>query len=107
VQEVLVDGRELGAELLVQELNDPVVSAHPLSLDRRHLGSCGSTRALRVTFAEHGPNTVPAYPAAGAGTRCLGYGRDRGRPVVHRHADIVTCHSTANAGEHGQIVPLV
>src|ERR1700743_3962164 len=32
VQEVLVDGREFRAELLVQELDDPVIAAHSYSL---------------------------------------------------------------------------
>jgi hypothetical protein len=34
VQEVLIDGRELGRQLLVQEFDYPIVSAHLLSLAR-------------------------------------------------------------------------
>jgi hypothetical protein len=102
VEKVLVDGGKFGRKLFVQEFEDPVVSTHPLSLDRRHLGRRGNTRALRVALAEHGPDPVPAYPATGAGTRRLGHRRDRGRPVVHRRADIVGCHGPADAREHAR-----
>src|SRR3984957_19884747 len=47
VQEILVDGRELGRELLVQELKYPLVSAHPLTLTSGNWLRCGNAADRR------------------------------------------------------------
>src|ERR1700677_211843 len=76
VQEVLVDGREFGRELLVQEVKYPLISAHPLTLTgcnlrqattRRTAGKFGQgVRRRAHRPGQRAPGVTPAHGARGA-----------------------------------------